>query len=116
MIFQVVVDCLTSTDLASDLNPRASRGKHLPKSTLDHAVRLTKRALRIVQYVVSSDEEGASEPVFAEAVPIGNAATEVPTERVTVAVVAPHPEDASDLIASTSSLPRLASYLETVGE
>ncbi|KAK0581614.1 hypothetical protein LWI29_015941 [Acer saccharum] len=56
----------TPFDPASDLAPRANRGKRPAEGTPDHAARLLKRASRVVQYVVSSDEEGADEPVLTE--------------------------------------------------
>ncbi|KAK0577753.1 hypothetical protein LWI29_038075 [Acer saccharum] len=56
----------TPYDPASDLAPRAGRGKRPAKSTLDHAARPLKRASRVVQYVVSSDEEGVGEPALVE--------------------------------------------------
>ncbi|KAK0608527.1 hypothetical protein LWI29_031941 [Acer saccharum] len=64
----------TLLDPASDLNPRAGRGKRPAKSTLDHAARPPKRASRVVQYVVSSDEEGAGEPAPAEAASVQDVA------------------------------------------
>ena len=71
----------TPSDLASDLNPRTGREKHPAESTPNHAVRPPKRASRVVQYVISSDEEGAGEPVFAEAAPVQKTAHEVSVER-----------------------------------
>ena len=79
----------TRLDPASDLNPRVGRGKHPAKSTPDHTVRPPKRASRVVQYVVSSDEEGAGEPVLAEAPSTQTATHEDPTEG-TNAAVPPH--------------------------
>ena len=43
----------TPPDPASDLNPRAGRGKRPAESTPNHTVRPPKRASRVVQYVVS---------------------------------------------------------------
>ncbi|KAK0586842.1 hypothetical protein LWI29_013227 [Acer saccharum] len=54
-------------DPSSDLIPRAGRGKRPAEGTPDHAARPLKRASRVVQYVVSSDEEVTKEPVLAEA-------------------------------------------------
>ncbi|KAK1561929.1 hypothetical protein Q3G72_003274 [Acer saccharum] len=71
----------------SDLNPRASRGKCPVKSTPDQAIRPTKRASRVVRYVVSFDEENADEPVLSGTIPMGNVAPEVPTEGVIVTVL-----------------------------
>ncbi|KAK0570811.1 hypothetical protein LWI29_006810 [Acer saccharum] len=56
----------TPLDPASDLAPRASKGKRPAEGTPDHAARPPKRASRVVQYVVSSDEEGADEPALAK--------------------------------------------------
>jgi hypothetical protein len=52
-------------DPANDLVPRAGRGKRPAESSPDHAVWPPKRASRVVQYVVSSDEDVSEEPVFA---------------------------------------------------
>ncbi|KAK0586508.1 hypothetical protein LWI29_008170 [Acer saccharum] len=54
-------------DPSSDLIPRASRGKRPAEGAPDHTARPLKRASRVVQYVVSSDEKVAEEPVLAEA-------------------------------------------------
>ncbi|KAK0608199.1 hypothetical protein LWI29_027025 [Acer saccharum] len=56
----------TPLDPASDLAPRAGRGKCPTEGTPDHVARPSKRASMVVQYVVSSDEEGADEPVLTE--------------------------------------------------
>ncbi|KAK0575635.1 hypothetical protein LWI29_004207 [Acer saccharum] len=53
----------TPLDPASDLAPRANRGKRPAEGTPDHAARPPKRASRVVQYVVSSNEEGANAAV-----------------------------------------------------
>ncbi|KAK0573562.1 hypothetical protein LWI29_009920 [Acer saccharum] len=52
----------TPPDPASDLNPRAGRGKHPTESTPDHTIRPPKRASRVVQYVVSSDDKAVPPP------------------------------------------------------
>ena len=56
----------TPLDPASDLAPRA-RNKRPAESASDHLARPPKRASRVVQFVVSSDEEDVQEPVVAEA-------------------------------------------------
>ena len=75
------------------------------KSTPDHAARPPKRASRVVQYVVSSDEEGAGEPepAPAKAASVQNVMPEASVEGVT-AVVSPLLEGANE-----SSVPVSAS-------
>ncbi|KAK0594135.1 hypothetical protein LWI29_022192 [Acer saccharum] len=58
----------TPLDPASDLAPRA-RNKRPAESAPDHSARPPKRASRVVQFVVSSDEEDVQEPDVAEAPP-----------------------------------------------
>ncbi|KAK0572445.1 hypothetical protein LWI29_031558 [Acer saccharum] len=65
----------TPLDPSSDLNPRTGRGKRPVEGTPDRTARPVKRASRVVQYVVSSDEEVAEEPVLAE---VPSAETTVP--------------------------------------
>ncbi|KAK0592109.1 hypothetical protein LWI29_013480 [Acer saccharum] len=65
----------TPLDPSSDLNPRTGRGKRPAEGTPDRTARPVKRASRVVQYVVSSDEEVAEEPVLAE---VPSAETTVP--------------------------------------
>ncbi|KAK0585643.1 hypothetical protein LWI29_031746 [Acer saccharum] len=65
----------TPLDPSSDLNPRTGRGKRPAEGTPDHTARPVKRASRVVQYVVSSDEEVVEEPVLAE---VPSAETTVP--------------------------------------
>ncbi|KAK0582579.1 hypothetical protein LWI29_027296 [Acer saccharum] len=65
----------TPLDPLSDLNPRTGRGKRPAEGTPDRTARPVKRASRVVQYVVSSDEEVAEEPVLAE---VSSAETTVP--------------------------------------
>ncbi|KAK0599181.1 hypothetical protein LWI29_003016 [Acer saccharum] len=55
----------TPLDPASDLAPRA-RNKRPAESASDHSARPPKRASRVVQFVVSSDEEDVEEPAVAE--------------------------------------------------
>ncbi|KAK1580982.1 hypothetical protein Q3G72_001883 [Acer saccharum] len=69
----------TPPDPSSDLTPRTGRGKRPVEGTLDHTARPVKRASRVVQYVVSSDEEVAEEPVLAE---VPSAKTTVPRASV----------------------------------
>ncbi|KAK0570386.1 hypothetical protein LWI29_000343 [Acer saccharum] len=57
----------TPPDPSSDLAPRTGRGKRPAEGTPDHTARPLKWASRVVQYVVSSDEEVVEEPVLAEA-------------------------------------------------
>lgn len=47
----------TPEDPASDLNPRVGRGKCQVEGIPDHITCPTKRASRVVQYMLSSDEE-----------------------------------------------------------
>ncbi|KAK0604503.1 hypothetical protein LWI29_016301 [Acer saccharum] len=56
----------TPLDPASDLAPRA-RNKPPAESASDHSARPSKRASRVVQFVVSFDEEDVQEPAVAEA-------------------------------------------------
>ena len=65
-------------DPFSDLNPRNGRGKHSVESTPECATRPLKRASRVVQYVVSSDEEGNGEPVRSEVPPVDAVGSGVP--------------------------------------
>ncbi|KAK0589739.1 hypothetical protein LWI29_017917 [Acer saccharum] len=97
----------TPLDPASDLTPRAGRGKRPAEGTPDHAARLSKRASRVVQYVVSSNEEGANEPVLAETPSAQTAAHEGPAEGANAAV--PSPEEVNELHVPTSTPPRTAS-------
>ena len=92
----------TPHDPASDLAPRAGRGKRPAESTLDHAARPPKRASRVVQYVVSSDEEGAGEPALAET-PIQMDVREDNAEGTNAAV--PPPEEVNELNIPTSTPP-----------
>ena len=65
--------------------------------------------------MVSSDEEGAGEPVLAETVPTRNVVSEAPTEGVTITVPLPLEEaDEPNVFASTS--PRQASHPAAANE
>ncbi|KAK1589424.1 hypothetical protein Q3G72_033930 [Acer saccharum] len=105
----------TPPDPASDLNPRTGRGKRPAKSIPDHAVRPPKWVSRVVQYVISSDEEGAGELVFAEAAPVQKTAHEVSVEWVNPVVPSPS-EGANDLNDPTLAPPKLASPPTAVNE
>ncbi|KAK0572343.1 hypothetical protein LWI29_030181 [Acer saccharum] len=87
-------------DPSSDLIPRAGRGKRPAEGTPDHTARPLKRASRVVQYVVSSDEEVTEEPVLAEA---PSAETTVPRASVERPdpVESPLPEGVNNFDAST---------------
>ncbi|KAK0575839.1 hypothetical protein LWI29_007994 [Acer saccharum] len=58
----------THLDPASDLAPRA-RNKRPAESASDHSARPPKRASRVVQFVISSDEEDVQEPATLPATP-----------------------------------------------
>ncbi|KAK1588237.1 hypothetical protein Q3G72_021207 [Acer saccharum] len=105
----------TPSDPTSDLNPRASKGKRSAESTPDHAVRPPKQASMVVQYVVSSDEEGAGEPVLAEIVPTRDVVSKAPVEGVTI-VVPLHLEEANEPNVSVSTSPRQASHPAAANE
>ncbi|KAK0578949.1 hypothetical protein LWI29_018937 [Acer saccharum] len=98
----------TPLDPASDLNPRTGRGKRPAESTPDHAVRPPKWASRVVQYVVSSDEEGAGEPMLAEAALVQKTAHEVHVEGAN-SVVPPPSKGANDSNVPTPTPPRVVS-------
>ncbi|KAK0585696.1 hypothetical protein LWI29_032630 [Acer saccharum] len=85
----------TPLDPASDLTPRKGRGKRPTEGTLDHTARPPKRASRVVQYVVSSDEEGADEPVLIETPSTQTTVPEVPTEGAST-VVSPLPKGVNE--------------------
>ncbi|KAK0578548.1 hypothetical protein LWI29_012027 [Acer saccharum] len=104
----------TPLDPASDLAPRASRSKHPAGSTPDHAARPLKRASRVVQYVVSSDEEGAEEPAIAETPFTQPAVREGPAEAEDVA--APPSEEVNEQTIPASTSPRPASPSVAMGE
>ncbi|KAK0582818.1 hypothetical protein LWI29_029917 [Acer saccharum] len=103
----------TPHDPASDLAPRAGRGKRPAKTTPDRTARPPKRASRVVQYVVSSDEEGAGEPALAET-PIQTDAREDNAEGTNAAV--PAPEEVDELNIPASTPPRTASPPVAMGE
>ncbi|KAK0582276.1 hypothetical protein LWI29_023682 [Acer saccharum] len=104
----------TPLDPASDLAPRASRSKRPAGSTPDHAARPPKRASRVVQYVVSSDEEGAEEPAVTETPSTQPAVREGPAEVDNVA--APPSEEVNEQTIPTSTFPRTASPSVAMGE
>ncbi|KAK0594645.1 hypothetical protein LWI29_033583 [Acer saccharum] len=103
----------THHDPASDLAPRAGRGKRPLESTPDHAARPPKRASRVVQYVVSSDEEGAGEPALAEN-PIQTDVREDNAEGTNAAV--PPPNKVNELNIPASTPPRTASPTVAMGK
>ncbi|KAK0579023.1 hypothetical protein LWI29_019784 [Acer saccharum] len=104
----------TPLDPASDLALRASRSKRPAGSTPDHAARPPKRASRVVQYVVSSNEEGAEEPTVAETPSTQPAVREGPAEADNVA--APPSEEVNEQTVTTSTYPRTASPSVAIGE
>ena len=104
----------TPHDPASDLAPRAGRGKRPTESTPDHVARPPKRASRVVQYVVSSDDGGAGEPAIVETPFIQTDAHEDPAEGTDAAV--PPPEEVNELNIPASTPPRTASPPVAMGE
>ena len=104
----------TPLDPASDLAPRASRGKRPAEGTPDHAARPPKRASRVVQYVVSSDKEGADEPVLSETPSAQMATHEGPVEGANAAV--PSSEEADESHVPASTPPQTASPPVAMGE
>ncbi|KAK0584270.1 hypothetical protein LWI29_010307 [Acer saccharum] len=104
----------TPLDPASDLAPRA-RNKRPAESAPDHSARPPKRASRVVQFVVSSDEEDVQEPDVAEVPP---AQPERSTEAENVAV--PPSEGVNEqtppAAPSQPASPRPASPAVVVGE
>ncbi|KAK0578023.1 hypothetical protein LWI29_003785 [Acer saccharum] len=99
----------TPLDPASDLAPRA-RNKRPAESASVHSARPPKRASRVVQFVVSSDEEDVQEPVVAEA---PSTQPEGPAEAENVA--APPFEGINEQTFPATS-PRPASPAVVVGE
>ncbi|KAK0597456.1 hypothetical protein LWI29_025481 [Acer saccharum] len=85
---------------SSDLIPRIGRGKRPAEGTPDHTARPLKRASRVVQYVVSSDEEVVEEPVPAEAPSVETAVHGASVERPDLAE-SPLPEGVNQFSAST---------------
>ncbi|KAK0581929.1 hypothetical protein LWI29_019678 [Acer saccharum] len=106
----------TPLDPASDLAPRSSRSKCPAESTPDHAARPPKRASWVVQYVVSSDEEGAEEPAVAETPSTQPAVREGPAEVENVAAPPSEGVNEQAIPASTSPSPRPASPSVAMGE
>ncbi|KAK0574881.1 hypothetical protein LWI29_030418 [Acer saccharum] len=107
-------DVTEALDPANDLAPRAGKGKRPVESTPDHAARPPKRASRVVQYVVSSDEEGADKPAFAEA-PSTQTAVREDLAKGTNAVVPP-PEEVNEINIPAPTPPRTAAPPVAMGE
>ncbi|KAK0596261.1 hypothetical protein LWI29_014178 [Acer saccharum] len=103
----------TPLDPASDLAPRA-RSKHPVESSSDHSVQPPKRASRVVQFVVSSDEEGAEEPAVAETPSTQPNVHEGPADAENVA--APPSEGVNEQTIPASTSPRPASPAVVMGE
>ncbi|KAK0608003.1 hypothetical protein LWI29_023909 [Acer saccharum] len=103
----------TPLDPASDLAPRA-RNKRPVESASDHSARPPKQASRVVQFVVSSDEEDAEEPAVAETPSTQPAVHEGPAEAENVTAPPSEGVDEQTLPASTS--PRPASPAGVMGE
>ncbi|KAK0592892.1 hypothetical protein LWI29_027323 [Acer saccharum] len=104
----------TPLDLASDLAPRAGKGKRPAEGTPDHAARPPERASRVVQYVVSSDEEGADEPALAETPSTPTAVREGPAEGTNATVLPP--EEVNELNIPAPTPPRTASPPVAMGD
>ncbi|KAK0573752.1 hypothetical protein LWI29_013027 [Acer saccharum] len=83
----------TPPDPSSGLNPRTGRGKRPAEGTPDHTARPVKRASRVVQYVVSSDEGGPdlAESSFPEGVSSFGASAIPPTSATPPPVAADKP-------------------------
>ncbi|KAK0573659.1 hypothetical protein LWI29_011623 [Acer saccharum] len=92
----------TPPDPSSDFTPRTGRGKRPAEGTPDHTARPLKRASRVVQYVVSSDEEVIEKPVLAEAPSAETAVPGASVERPDLAE-SPLPEGVNNFGASTIS-------------
>ncbi|KAK0574533.1 hypothetical protein LWI29_025093 [Acer saccharum] len=105
----------TPLDPASDLTPRTGRGKRPAEGTPDHTARPPKRASRVVQYVVSSENEGADEHVLAGTPPTQTTVPEAPVEGVS-AVVSPLPKGVNELNVSTPTPTSVASPPAATGE
>ncbi|KAK0607104.1 hypothetical protein LWI29_009391 [Acer saccharum] len=90
----------TPPDPSSNLTPRTGRGKRSAEGTPDHIAQPLKRASRVMQYVVSSDEEVVEEPVLAEAPSAETAVLEASVERPDLAE-SPLPEVVNQFGAST---------------
>ncbi|KAK0593309.1 hypothetical protein LWI29_034623 [Acer saccharum] len=100
----------TLLDPASDLAPRA-RNKRPAESASDHSARPPKRASRVVQFVVSSDEEDVEEPAVAET---SSTQPEGPAEAENVA--APPFEGVNEQTFLASTSPRPVSPAVVMGE
>ncbi|KAK0577469.1 hypothetical protein LWI29_033344 [Acer saccharum] len=103
----------TPLDPTSDQAPRA-RNKRPTESASDHSARPPKRASRVVQFVVSSDEEDAEEPTVAETPSAQTAVHEGPAEAENVA--APPSEGVNEQTLPASTSPRPASPVVVMGE
>ncbi|KAK0574719.1 hypothetical protein LWI29_028069 [Acer saccharum] len=104
----------TPLDPASDLAPRARRSKRPAESTPDHSARPLKWASRVVQFVVSSNEEGVEEPAVVETPSTQLAVHEGPTEAENVAT--PPSEGVNEQTIPASTSPRPASPTVVMGE
>ncbi|KAK0582668.1 hypothetical protein LWI29_028346 [Acer saccharum] len=104
----------TPLDPASDLAPRARKSKRPVESMPDHSARPPKWASRVVQFVVSSDEEGVEEPAVAETPSTQPAVHEGPVEAENVAV--PPSEGVNEQTLPASTSPRPASPAVVMGE
>ncbi|KAK0571881.1 hypothetical protein LWI29_022996 [Acer saccharum] len=100
----------TPLDPTSDLAPRA-RNKRPAESASDHSARPPKRASRVVQFVVSSNEEDVEEPAVAET---PSTQPEGPSEAENVA--APPFEGVNEQTLPASTSPRPASPAVVMGE
>ncbi|KAK0576231.1 hypothetical protein LWI29_013973 [Acer saccharum] len=103
----------TPLDPESDLAPRA-RNKRPAESASNHSARPPKRASRVVQFVVSSDEEDAEEPAVAETPSTQPSIHEGPAEAENVA--APPSEGVNEQTFPASTSPRPASPAVVMGE
>ena len=103
-------------DPASDLIPRAGRGKRPAEGSPEHAVRPPKRASRVVQYVVSSDEDASEEPVLAETTPTVGVSTEETLREAEVAGATHQTADVQGSDAPVASQPDPSDPLKDAGE
>ncbi|KAK0584976.1 hypothetical protein LWI29_021609 [Acer saccharum] len=104
----------TPLDPASDLAPRA-RNKRPAESAPDHSARPPKRASRVVQFVVSSDEEDVREPDVAEA-PLAQPERSAEAENVAAPPSEGVNEQTPPAAPSQPASPRPASLAVVVGE
>ena len=99
-------------DPMSDLNPRSGRGKRPADGTPNSAVRPPKRASRVVQYVISSDEKGADDLAPTGSTAVGDVTPKVDAERATTAVSPPRvvtTDPSAPISSPKSTSPLLAS-------